>query len=432
MNGIVVVIDEGVEMDRSISAVVDGESLSVILDLIRTRRALTRPELGRVSGLGRTVVTQRVAELIRFGLVEEGRLGPSTGGRAPRQLAFRAESGSVLVAEFGATGVSAGLVDLQGTILQHREEPLDIVSGPELSLTRVEEIFDELLATTEGAGTLWGIGVGVPGPVEFATGRPIAPPIMPGWDGYPIRDRLSARHDVPVWVDNEVNLMALGELRAGLAQGGGDVLFVKVGTGIGAGLISAGRLHRGAQGCAGDIGHVAVRADQAPLCRCGNVGCLEAVAGGAAIARDATQAAREGRSGFLAELLAGRESLEARDVVLGVGHGDPVCVELLGKAGRRIGETLAGLVNFFNPSIILVGGRLAESDVLLSGIRQTIYERSLPLATRELRIMRSHTSYAAGLLGAGFMVTDELFARPKLEAWIDSGSPSGRPELAAS
>ncbi len=416
-------------MDRGASAVVDGETLSVILDLIRTRRALTRPELGRVSGLGRTVVTQRVAELIGFGMVEEGRLGPSTGGRAPRQLSFCAASGSVLVAEFGATGVAAGLVDLQGRILGHREEPLDIVSGPESCLTRVEELFDDLLATTHGAGPLWGIGVGVPGPVEFATGRPIAPPIMPGWDGYPIRDRLSARHDVPVWVDNEVNLMALGDLRAGLAQGDDDVLFVKVGTGIGAGLISGGRLHRGAQGCAGDIGHVAVHAEDPPLCRCGNVGCLEAMAGGAAIARDATQAARENRSEFLAQLLDGRPTLEASDVVLGVEHGDPVCVELLGHAGRLIGETLAGLVNFFNPSIILVGGRLASSDVLISGMRQTVYQRSLPLATRELRIVRSSTANRAGLLGAGSMVTDELFARPKLEAWIDSGSPSGHPEL---
>jgi glucokinase-like ROK family protein len=414
-------------------AVVPGElvaNLCTVLDLVRSGTAVTRPELVRTSGLGRTVITQRVADLMSYGLLAEGDLGPSTGGRAPRQLRFRCEAGRVLVAELGASSIAVGLTDLRGRLLAHREEPADIARGPEVLLPRVEQLFDELLATEAGDSPLWGIGIGVPGPVEFATGRPIAPPIMPGWDGYPVRDRFAERHHVPVWVDNEVNLMALGELRGGLAQGARDFVYLKIGTGIGAGLVSEGTLHRGAQGCAGDVGHVAVVEDSTVVCRCGNVGCLEALAGGAALGRDATTAALEGRSPFLAEALAAAGHLEARDVARGADHGDPLCLELLTHSGRLVGEMLATLVNFYNPSLILIGGGVAAAgDVLLAAIRQTVYRRSLPLATRDLRLARSPLDEEAGLTGAGFMVIDELFSPHRLGAWVESRTPAGRPDL---
>ncbi len=410
------------------------DSLVLVLDLVRSGHARTRPELGRRSGLGRAVITQRVGHLINSGLLDEGELGPSTGGRAPRELRFRAEAGYVLVAELGATSLSVGLTDLAGRLVEHREQPWDIATGPEPTLHRVEECCDELLTELGSARRpVWGVGVGLPGPVEFASGRPVAPPIMPGWDGYPVRDRLARRYDVPVWVDNEVNTMALGEFRGGLGQGVADQVYIKIGTGIGAGLISGGRLHRGANGCAGDVGHVAVVEDETAVCRCGNSGCLEALAGGAALARAATEAAASGRSRFLAELAGTGHRLEARDVARAAEHGDPVGIELLTRSGRLIGEMLATLVNFHNPSLVTIGGGVAASgDLLLSTIRQVVYHRSLPLATRDLRIARSPLNDHAGLRGAGFMVIDELFSRERLGRWIGGGSPIGRPELTAS
>jgi glucokinase-like ROK family protein len=401
------------------------DTLVTVLDHVRAGEFRTRPELTRGTGLGRTVIAQRVGQLINSGLVGDGDLGPSTGGRAPRELCFRAERGTVLVAELGATSIGAGRTDLAGKLLQHHEEPWDVARGPDATLDRLEVLFDQLQS-----GPVWGIGVGVPGPVEFASGRPIAPPIMPGWDAYPIRDRLSGRYSAPVWVDNEVNLMALGEYRAGLGRGVADQIFLKVGTGIGAGLISAGRLHRGAQGCAGDIGHIAVSDDTTTACRCGNTGCLEALAGGSALARDAATAAQEGRSAWLADHLAGSGELTARDLSRGADFGDPQSVELLSRAGRRIGDVLATLVNFYNPSLVLVGGGVADSgDLLIAAIRQAVYGRSLPLATRDLRIARSPLNDRAGLRGAGFMVVDELFSRDRLGRWIHAGSPAGQPEL---
>jgi glucokinase-like ROK family protein len=380
-------------------------------------------------------VTQRVNQLTECGLLEEGPLGPSSGGRAPRELRFRAHAGVVLAAELGATSVAVGVSDLTGQVLTQLEEPTDIALGPDEVLGHLEELFDRLLSevassTSSETPSTWGIGIGLPGPVEFATGRPSAPPIMPGWDGYPVRDRLARRFNAPVWVDNEVNTMALGELRAGSAKGQRDILYVKIGTGIGAGLISGGQLHRGSQGCAGDIGHAAVTEDTSVVCRCGNTGCLEAFAGGAALAREGLAAATEGHSEFLAEVLAETGTVRAVDVSRAAQSGDHASVALLTQAGRLVGSLLATLVSFYNPALVIIGGGVAGSgDLLLAAVRESVYRRSLPLATRELRIARSTLSDEAGLVGAAFMVIDELFTPERLGRWVEIGSPAGFPEL---
>ena len=406
------------------------DDLIRVLMLIRSGEANTRPELSRSSGLGRAAVSQRISELIDSGLVGEGDLGPSTGGRPSRELHFRADAGLILAAELGASSISVALADLSGQILGHHEEASDIAAGPEAILGRVEELLDQFAGELPGGRTIWGIGVGVPGPVEFATGRPVSPPIMPGWDGYDIRGRLSARYHAPAWVDNEVNLMALGELRSGLGCAERDLIYLKVGTGIGAGLISGGRLHRGAQGCAGDIGHVRAAGDEV-VCKCGNIGCLEALAGGAALARDAVAAARAGRSPYLYDRLASGKTLTAQDVGHGVMHGDAGCRDLLVRSGTLIGQTLAQTVNFFNPSLIVLGGGVAEAgDVFLAAIRHSVYQRSLPLATRDLRIARSPLKNFAGLSGAAAVVTDELFTPDRAARWIPLRTPHGNPGLA--
>ncbi len=406
------------------------DDLVTVLDEIRIGRSRSRSELGARTGLGRAIVARRVQDLLDRGLVTEGEVGPSTGGRPPRQLAFRADAGHVLVADLGATSISVGVTDLAGRILGHYTEPADIASGPEVVLGRVEELFQELQHTTRAIpGTVWGVGLGVPGPVEFASGRPISPPIMPGWDGYPIRERFTERFAAPVWVDNDVNVLALGEWRAGIAQGHENVVVIKIGTGIGAGIISDGRLHRGAQGSAGDVGHIQVVDDASVLCRCGNVGCLEALAGGAAIGRHGEAAALEGRSARLQAALDEHGSLTAEDVARAAAFGDPVAVDLLQSAGRRVGHMLASVVNFFNPSLVIIGGGVAQSgDQLLASIRETVYRRSLPLATRELLIQRSSLGLLGGVIGTSALVVDQLFARDSIERWLPAGHPAAVPE----
>jgi glucokinase-like ROK family protein len=401
------------------------DDLVAVLNAIRRGRATSRSEIAERTRFGRAVVTARVSDLLELGLVQENGLGLSTGGRPPRRLSWAADAGRLLVADVGATSIDVALTDLSGVVVAHRSEPADVARGPEFILDRIDGFFDDLVGQAgTGGARLWGIGIGVPGPVEFLTGRPVSPPIMPGWDGFPIRDHFATRYGAPVWVDNDVNVMALGEWTAGAAHGHQNVVFIKIGTGIGAGLISDGVLHRGAQGSAGDVGHIQVTDDHSVVCRCGNVGCLEAVAGGGAIARDAETAARDGRSVILADMLRQTGHVTAKDVARAAARGDRVAVELLSRAGRLVGSMLASVVNFFNPSLIVIGGGVAQSgDQLMASIRETIYRRSLPLATRDLIVTRSVLGERAGVTGASAMVLDELFAPQSFAQWVNVGHP---------
>jgi glucokinase-like ROK family protein len=385
------------------------DPLGTVLEAVRLGHGRSRAEIAQHTGFSRSVIAQRLAELIGAGLVHDSDTSESTGGRPARRLRFRGEAGTILVADIGATSIDVALTDLAGTILSAQSEAADVADGPDAILGRVEELFEDVLGPEVEP---WGIGIGVPGPVEFATGRPVSPPIMPGWNGYPVRERFVERFGVPVWIDNDVNVMALGEWRAGVARYHANTVFVKIGTGIGAGVIADGYLHRGARGSAGDVGHVAISDDPAIVCRCGNIGCLEALTGGHALAREAEAAAASGRSSYLAaERRAGGRPLRAEDVAEAAAHGDVVSQELIQRSGHLVGAMLASVVNFFNPSLIVIGGGVANAgDQLLAAIREAVYRRSLPLATRDLLILPSALGGQAGIIGAAAMVADEIFS----------------------
>jgi glucokinase-like ROK family protein len=407
----------------------DLDATRLVLDAIRLEGSRSRGEIAERTGFGRAVVAQRVAELANAGLITETGTAESTGGRPPRRLQFNADRGRILCADLGATSIDVALTDLSSRIIVHRAEPADIGAGPAAILGRVEQLFEEMLvAARADAQQIWAIGIGVPGPVEFATGRPIAPPIMPGWEGHPIRERFEALFGAPTWVDNDVNVMVMGEWRAGIARGHRNVVWVKIGTGIGAGLISDGMLHRGAKGSAGDVGHIQV-VDEGVVCRCGNIGCLEALAGGQALGRDGDFAARSGRSPWLATALARDGVVTAETVATGAAHGDPTSVELIQRAGRFVGSMLATVVNVFNPSLVVLGGGVTGAgDLFLATIRETVYRRSLPLATRELQILPSALGSEAGVVGAAAVVADELFSHPQFAATLareSVGAPAG-------
>jgi predicted NBD/HSP70 family sugar kinase len=401
-------------------------TLITVLDLVRTGAASTRQEIEAQAGLGRAVVTDRVATLIAMGLVEEGDLGPSTGGRAPRQVCFREDAGFILVAAIGNTSLGAGLADLSGRLLVEHHERSGVEEGAEHTLDRLEELFDWILSEHAVGDRLWGIGLSVVGPVELPnseTGSGAVVHLAPDWAENPVADRLAARFHVPAWVDNDAHLMALGELRAGRGVGRSDLLYLKIGTSISAGLVSNGQVHRGANGYAGDIGHVVV-SDEA-LCRCGNVGCLDAVAGGLAIARDAGLAVAHGRSPYLAQLAMQGIVPTAAEVGMGAYRGDPYCIELLARCGQLIGATLATLVAAYNPSLVVVGGGVsAAGEILLSAMRESLYRRSRSLATRDVSVVRSEMGRTAGLVGAAFAVVDDLFSRERVRTWIADGRPA--------
>jgi predicted NBD/HSP70 family sugar kinase len=245
--------------------------------------------------------------------------------------------------------------------------------------------------------------------VDFASASVVSPPIMTGWDGFPIRSWFASRFDCPTMVDNDANAMALGEHHSEFADRD-SLVIVKIATGIGAGIIAHGSIYRGADGAAGDIGHIQINppddglsADDPPVCRCGIAGCLEAYAGGWALLRDL-------RSD-------GRDVFTIPDIVKLIVAGDPLAVNLVRRAGRFIGSTLSNVVSLFKPSVVVIGGELAAgSDYVIAGIRQSVYARSLPLATRKLQIVPARLGDRAGTVGLTSMLTDYIFDIRRVDA----------------
>lgn len=393
---------------------------------------MTRPEIEQRSGIGRATVADRVATLIERGLLEEGPPGISTGGRSPRQLRFRAEAGVVLVAYARTTTLGVAIADLSGRLLVEHHEASDISVGPARIVDRLMALLDWVLEEYQDGRPVWAITVALPAPVEQVAGEPFGTSVIhgpAGWEGFPIGSILARRYRVPVWMDTDAHLMALGELRAGRGMGTRDLLFIKVGSGIAAGLCSGGQVHRGAQGAAGSIGHLPSE-DSRARCVCGKAGCLEAVASGRAIGQAGARAATDGTSPMLAEVLAHGGAVSAVDVADAAQRGDPASIGILTSAGHAIGATLATLINFYNPSLVVVGGGVAQAgDILLAAIRETVYRRSLPLTTRELRIVRTSLGHTASLVGAALVAADTFFESDVMTNWIDEGSPTTSPAL---
>jgi predicted NBD/HSP70 family sugar kinase len=374
-----------------------------LLQLLRDGVPRTRSELSALTGLARSTVTGRIDALLAAGLIAPTGETASTGGRPPATFAFNPAARIVLGADLGATHARLAVTDLAGNVLAVANADLDIALGPKAVLDWVVDGGRKLLAEVDRPATdLLGVGIGLPGPVEHSTGRAVNPPIMPGWDGFDVPGFVRDRIPVPVMVDNDVNIMALGEHFTAWPEYE-HLLFIKAATGIGCGIIVDGKVYRGAQGAAGDMGHIRVADADDVQCRCGNTGCLEAVASGAAIAAKLT-----------AQGIPAGGSL---DVVALARAGSVPALRLVRQAGRDIGEVLAGAVNFFNPSIIVIGGSLAlAGDHLIAGVREVIYQRSLPLATGHLRIAAARTGESSGAVGAGVMVIEHALDPARLDA----------------
>jgi predicted NBD/HSP70 family sugar kinase len=391
-------------------SVQDAGSLSRagdLFQLLRDGQARTRAELALTTGLARSTVASRIDALMNSGLVGPAGEASSSGGRPPSRFAFNPGARVVLAVDVGATHVIVAVTDLGGTVLAERRLAQEVADGPGVVLDRVVAAGRELLAEADRSlEDLAGIGIGLPGPVEHDTGRPVKPPIMPGWDGFDVVRYMQRALPVPVLVDNDVNIMALGE-RTAFWPDHDNLLFIKIATGIGAGIISSGELQRGANGTAGDLGHVRVPRGDDVLCRCGNYGCLEALASGPAIARQ-----------LQAQGLA---ATNGGDVLRLVAAGNLQAIQALRQAGRDVGDVLATVVNLLNPSMIVIGGSVGEAgEHLVAGIREVVYRRSLPLATSHLRIGISMAGDQAAILGASQMVTQHVLSPAVIEATLQA------------
>jgi len=395
-----------------------SHSESIILSLIREKKNLTKVDLIKLTDYSRSKITGCIKSLVENGYIQADGLGENTGGRRSVLFSLNGNKGLIFGADIGATSIDLMITDLRGNPIARYAEPALIQHGPKKILNRIWDLFDQLMKEQNLLSQpVLAFGIGVPGPVDFKRGLVVSPPIMPGWDQFPIipfiNDHLP---ETVIVVDNDVNIMALGESVQGIGVGKQNIIFTKIGTGIGAGIICEGKIYHGSAGCAGDIGHICVD-KEGPVCPCGNRGCLEMLAGGGAIAQRASRVVEDGGSEILQKYFDKRNgNILTEDVGHAAREGDKESIEIIRDTGKTIGDVLAGLVNFYNPGMIVIGGGVSKlGNLLLSSIRQSILKRSLPLATKDLPIVFSSLLEDAGVIGAVNLAMDIYLSMERVE-----------------
>ncbi|MEU9783200.1 ROK family protein [Streptomyces phaeochromogenes] len=386
-------------------------ALRKVLDLVVSGEATSRAEISRRSGLARSTVGQQVDHLVARGILQELESRESVRGRPPRVLAISPQAGTIAVADIDTLSSQVAIADLTRRVIAHETVNIRIDAGPRAVLDAVTERLSSLLAKRDrDPDRVRETVVGLPGPVDFQHGCAVRPTGMPGWDSYPVAEHLRTAFRCPVVVDNDVNLMALGE--AGQATADTPLLCIKIASGIGAGIVTAnGDVYRGADGAAGDIGHIRAVSGGDVLCACGNIGCVGALASHRAILR----------SLGIPEATAEDPLHGAHELALRVANSDPPALHALRQAATEIGEVVAMLVHMFNPRTLVLGGPLSElRDDLLSGVRAVVYQRALPLATRKLTITTTQLGAGAGIHGGIALATRDIFSPPGIARLLAS------------
>ena len=383
-----------------------------VLQAIRHAGPLSRANLAVHTGLTRPTISSIVSDLLAEGWVQEVGEGTSSGGRRPVMLTFNGRSRWVVGAEVGAGHVRAVLCDLQGGVAarsRHRTEGADAEHNLDLARRAIGDVLAQA-----GDVNLAGIGFALAGLVDSAAGLWRYSPHFT-IHNIPVRQRFEREFGVPVRLHNDAHAAALGERLRGAGQGVDDLVAIRAGVGIGAGIILGGQLYRGPQHGAGEIGHTTVDED-GPRCSCGNYGCLEAVAGAPAIARRAVKLIQQGRASSLPDRVGGDlAALHARIIIEAARDGDALSRDIVAEAGRYLGIGIANVINVLGPSLVIIGGGLAlGGDLLLAPVRETALSRALPGLRDRVRIELGQLGDEAGVLGAAAQATEDLFPVPVL------------------
>ncbi|SOD63860.1 ROK family protein (putative glucokinase) [Streptomyces zhaozhouensis] len=368
-------------------------NLERVIRAVRAAGSLTQADIARTTGLSAATVSNIVRELKELGTVEVR--STSAGGRRARSVSLSSDAGIVVGVDFGHSHLRVAVGNLAHQVLAEEAEPLDVDASADQGFDRAEKLVDRLLAVAGmDRSKIIGIGLGVPGPIDMTSGTIGSTAILPGWRGTNPREELAARTGVPVHVDNDANLGALGESVWGSGRGAGDLAYIKVASGVGAGLVINGRIYRGSGGTAGEIGHITLD-ESGPVCRCGNRGCLETYT-----------AARH-----VLPLLApvhGTE-LTMRRVVQMARDGDPGCRRVIADVGRHVGTAVAQLCNVLNLNRVVLGGDVAEAgEIVLGPIRDSVGRYAIPSAARQLTVAAGALGGRAEVLGALALVLREM------------------------
>ena len=390
----------------------------LVLNYVRDHGPIARVMLAQRLGLSRTTVSSIVDALLREGLVQEGNFlnAAPKGGRRAILVHFNADAGRVLGVDVGRTHLTMILTNLAAEIVAQRSVSFDTDRGPK---TCLPILIAELRTFVAASATRWesiiGIGLGIPGPLSVDLHRLSSPPSMPGWDDVDIWDPLLAAFNKPLCIDNDANMGAISESQLGAGRGCTDMAYVKIGTGIGCGLIINGRIYGGHQGSAGELGHLTID-ENGPVCACGNRGCLETLAGARAIVADAQQRASLARkqapdaAPSTDNTQSNHTYTDIADVIKDAQQGNAACIAALEHAGERIGLALAGLVNLFNPEMIVIDGGVARAgELLFAPLRRVVASSSLPAAWKGTQILPGELAATAIALGAALTVLNTAF-----------------------
>ncbi|MFF6872821.1 ROK family protein [Streptomyces sp. NPDC007910] len=386
-------------------------NLERVVRAVRMAGSLTQAEIARATGLSAATVSNIVRELKDGGTVEV--TPTSAGGRRARSVSLSGDAGIVIGVDFGHTHLRVAVGNLAHQVLAEEAEPLDVDASAAEGFDRAEQLVKRLVLTTGiGPDKVIGVGLGVPGPIDVSSGTLGSTSILPGWSGINPAEELSGRLGVPVHVDNDANLGALGELVWGGGRGVKDLAYIKVASGVGAGLVIDGRVYRGPGGTAGEIGHITLD-ESGPVCRCGNRGCLETFT-----------AAR-----YVLPLLQSSHGpdLTMERVVQLAREGDPGCRRVIADVGRHIGSGIANLCNLLNPSRVVLGGDLAEAgELVLAPIRDSVSRYAIPSAARQLSLAQGALGGRAEVLGALALVLSEMGDSTLLESALPAAAPASR------
>lgn len=398
----------GVETPGSQSSL-HRANLERVVRAVRMAGSLTQAEIARTTGLSAATVSNIVRELKDGGTVEV--TPTSAGGRRARSVALSGDAGIVVGVDFGHAHLRVAVGNLAHQVLAEETEPLDVDASAAQGMDRAEQLVGRLIEVSGiDPAKVVGVGLGVPGPIDVATGTLGSTAILPGWAGANPRDDLAARLGVPVYVDNDANLGALGELVWGSGRGVADLAYIKVASGVGAGLVISGQIYRGPGGTAGEIGHITLD-ESGPVCRCGNRGCLETFT-----------AAR-----YVLPLLHSSHGpdLTMERMVALAQDGDPGCRRVIADVGRHVGSGVANLCNLLNPSRVVLGGDLADAgDLVLDPIRDSVARYAIPSAARQLSVLPGALGSRAEVLGALALVLSEMGDSTLLDGSLTTGTPA--------
>ena len=389
-------------------------NVSMILQCIRKHGSISRAELAKRTGLTPASVSKITKELMKRGFIYESGMGKSNGGRPPILLDLNAQAGYIIGVNLGPEFLEVVVTDLEAEILTSVGEKLENLSK-DYVLDELYELIRQVMAKSEiEQDDFIGIGMAVHGLVNNKTGVSIFAPHY-HWENVKIKELIEAEFGLPVFIDNDVRAMALGESWFGAAQNNDNFIVINISNGVGAGIVINGELYSGSSYSAGEIGHMVVD-NSGPKCSCGNYGCLESLVSDLRLINKAQKLIKQGVETKIIELANNNlAEITVEIICQAANKGDETAQHLLKEAGRYLGIAISYLLNILNPElVVIVGGVIKAEDYVFKSIKEIINNKALKLSAKSVSLLSTNLAEKAATIGGATLVLEELFKESEL------------------